>query len=52
MTYINKDELLKELNLLNGLGGIFALFFNMIVPIIDKMPTIEIPETNHRPPKK
>lgn len=51
MIYINKDELLKELNLLNDLGGMFALFFNMIVPIIDKIPTIEIPEINY-PPKK
>ena len=52
MTYINKDELLKELKKLNDAGGMLTLFFNIIIPIIDKIPTIEIPETNHRLPKK
>ena len=47
MTYINKDELLKELKKLNDAGGLMALLFNMIVPIIDKIPTIEIPEIKH-----
>lgn len=51
MTYINKDELLKELKKLNDAGGLMALFFNMIVPIIDKIPTIEIPETKHGTPQ-
>lgn len=51
MTYINKDELLKELKKLNDVGGMMTLFFNIILLVIDKMPTIEIPETNHNPKK-
>lgn len=51
MTYINKDELLKELKMLNDTGGMLTLFFNIIMPIIDKIPTIEIPETEHPTPQ-
>ena len=51
MTYINKDELLKELKKLNDAGGMMALLFNIIMPIIDNIPTIEIPEVNHRTPQ-
>lgn len=52
MTYINKDEFLKELKKLNDAGGMMTLLFNIIMHIINKIPTIEIPETNHRPTKK
>lgn len=51
MIYINKDELLKELKKLNDAGGMMALLFNIIMPIVDNIPTIEIPEANHRPQK-
>ncbi|MDD6990172.1 hypothetical protein [Ruminococcus sp.] len=52
MTYIDKDEFLKELKKLNDVGGMMTLIFNIIMPIIDKIPTIEIIETNRRPQKK
>lgn len=48
MTYINKDELLKELKKLNDAGGMMTLIFNIIVPVVENISTIEIPKKIYR----